>query len=194
VSGRLSALEHDAQRVRDDRFALVQEHDKGMAAELMGLDRRHEALQSRAGFAKAERAGKHAADARGAIEAGSVGQAKLLAFAEALDALDGRLDRIDRLKAHDARLGDLNAWAQGTGREELVEPARQASSKAHALDGNAPAMAAYLEALDALAKKLATNKRGAAVRGTVTTPSTGKVCTDPHDPLCGLDGRQLGMP
>jgi hypothetical protein len=194
VNGHIGGLQQDSQRIREDRFALVQAHDKNMAAELMALDRRYDALQTRSGLTKAESARKEAAGARSAVDVGPVDQAKLRAFGESLDALDARLDLIERLAAHDRRLDDLNRWANSTRKSELVGAARKAGIKAHQTQGDDVAVAAYGSALDELAKKLVAKKRAGGTVSPRPQDPTGNNCTNPHDPLCGLNGQQIGLP
>jgi len=195
VNNHLRHLEQQSQRLRDDRWALIQSRDKEMAAELMALDRRHDALRERSGPAYAKPAEEQAAAARAAVEAGGVDAAKLRAIGEALDDLDVRLDRADRLAEHDRRLTDLAAWARSTRKAKRMEAARSAAARAHRSPDSDDALAAYGRALDGFRKTLSADG-GAKQMPQVTGPpqDTKTVCTDPHDPLCGLDGKQLAAP
>jgi colicin import membrane protein len=205
ANGHVDALAASNQKLRNDRFALEQTHDQALSSSLTALDVRHAKLRKRAESDIAEQARIKAEAARSAIEAGGMTAAKLRAFGDALDVLELRADLAERVAAADRRYGDLSRWAHDKGVEKALAPARRAATTAHAAASNDAKATAYEKALDELAATLAGAKGNARVaRGRVpsgsegqdgsktTTPGT--ACTNPHDPMCGLDGQMLGSP
>ncbi len=202
VNGKLNALEHQGQKLREDRWALTQTHERALAAELSMLDRRHASLKQRAVGRVTEQARLRAEAARSAIEASGLDAAKLTAFGDALDTLDGRVQLASRIQAAYRRFADLHALAKANDKTAAADKAQAARSRTRGDDADAQAAKDYEGALDGLVTALrkSDSRRGRPTgRGrtststsTSTSASTTGVCTNPHDPMCGLDGKLLG--
>ncbi len=147
---RVAALEQEADQLREGRQALAREREQAKTTELAALDRRHAALRARPLARDAEEARATAEAARRAIDAGSLDRDRLRAFGEALDALQARLDAVEKLAALDRRQADLAAWAVERGRGEVTAPARTAAARARAGGADEGALRTYEWTLDQL--------------------------------------------
>jgi hypothetical protein len=188
VTRHIAALERDAAGLREGQIALAHERDHAKATDLAALDRRHAALRAHP-FAKGAADARATADAaRNAIEAKSPDHDRVRAFGDALDGLEARLETLEKLASLDRRHADLATWAAERRRTELTAEARLAASRAK-VTGDDASLRAYEGALDALRDTLAQSAGGS---GRPLPPeSTGPTCLDPHDPLCGFNGRPL---
>ena len=189
VKQHVAEVEQGAERLREGQSALAQERDHARATELAALDRRHAALRAAPRVRDAEEARVTAAAARGAFDARALDHDHLRAFGDALDALQARLEALDRVAALDRRHADLTAWAAQRRRSEITAAARSAAARARAMGNDEGAIRVYEGALDQLRDALAESTAASGPRA--TRVSAGPGCTDPHDPLCGLDGRPL---
>ncbi len=113
---------------------------------------------------------------------------RLHALADALDAWEARLDAAQRLVALERRHDDLVALASDRRPGDAAVAARKARATAVALSDDA--LGAYERALDGLRDELAKKPGGRVGPRLDPAPNPGGPC-DPHDPLCGLDGRHL---
>ncbi len=110
------------------------------------------------------------------------------AFAEALDALEERIDALDKIALLDQRRADLSAWASASKRTKRLDAVNGAASRAKAAGAGMDALLRYERALDGLGSELA-ERSGAAPRSAGTVVATGS-CQE-GDPGCGIDGRPL---
>ena len=116
---------------------------------------------------------------------------RLLAFGDALDALQARLDTLDRIAALDHRRDDLAGWAADRRRGEALAAARTAGTRAR-LTGTSDSLQAYEIALDQVRDGLAHTVTGVghqAVAASDSKSGKGAPCLE-GDPGCGLDGRR----
>jgi len=189
VKQHVAEVEQGAERLREGQSALAKERDHARATELAALDRRHAALRAQPHIREAEEARVTAEAARNTVDARSLDHDHLRAFGDALDALQTRLETLDRMAALDRRHADLTAWAAQRRRSEITAAARSAAARAKAMGNDEGALRVYEGALDQLRSALA----DAVVTGGPKPPPgpTGLRCTDPNDPMCGLDGRPL---
>jgi len=187
---RVATLEQDAEQLREGQHALAREREQARTTELAALDRRQAALRARLGGHDAEEARANVEAARRAIDVRTVDHDRLRAFDDALDALQIRLDALERMTALDRRQADLVAWAAERRRSEVTAAARTAAARAKATGADEAALRAYEGALDQLREALAqpvgrTGPGPVAVAGN-SGPAQGP-CLD-GDPLCGLGG------
>lgn len=196
ANSRIAELSRENAELRDARSALATERDQAKTSELGALDRRFAALRARPlgeDVARAtEEARATAASARNAIDARSLDHSRLRAFGEALDALETKIETLQKLDALDRRMADLASWADQRKKGDAAAAARKAAARAKVMPDDG-ALAAYEAALDALRDGLASGKDGAHGGGGAITQRepSGPKCTDPNDPLCGLNGRSL---
>ncbi len=189
ASQRVAGLEQDAERLRDAQAALGKEREHAKTTELAALDRRHAALRARPLAREAEEAGKTADAARSAIDTSALDHDRLRAFGDALDALEARMDTLERLAALDRRRADLTAWAADRKKGELADEAQRAAALAKATAGDERSLRAYEAALDKLRGAIARPAAG----GRVSAPwqaAPGGVCLA-GDPSCDLNGHPL---
>jgi colicin import membrane protein len=192
ASRQITGLTQDVEHLREGQQALAREREQAKATELSALDRRYAALGARAQIRAAEEARVTAEAARRAVDEKAPDRERLRAFGDALDALDARLDTLDRIAALDRRHADLVAWA-GDQKHREIAGAQAAEQRAKGAGAGESAVQAYETALDQLREALA---RGAVATGPrrrtqTETGNTGWSCTDPNDPMCGLNGRPL---
>lgn len=187
---RVAGLEQTAAQLREEHVSLARERDSARATELAALDRRLAALRARSMISKADEARTTADAARSAIDASAPDHGRLRAFGEALDALEARIEALEKVAALDRREADLAAWAAERRRPEITAAARTAAARARAA-ADEGAVRAYEGALDqlrdALAKGVATAGRSAAASQTGVVNAA---CAQ-GDPGCGLDGTRI---
>lgn len=190
VAQHVVSLQREAQRLRDTQAALAEERESARAAELAALDRRHAALRGRPLARDAEEARTTAEAARNALDPRALDHNRLRAFGDALDALETRLDAIERIAALDRRHADLAAWAAERRRPEATAAAQVAAARARTPGADEGALRAYESALahlrEALARPAASGPRPQAG----VEPQQPR-CANPGDPMCGFDGRSL---
>lgn len=197
---KLSDLEQQTAQLRETHAALSREHDQARTTELASLDRRFAALAVKSTAVADPRATEEARAtaeaARKAIDAKALDHNRLRAFGDAVDALEAKIEVVERLASLERRHADLDAWAGQRKKADVTAGARTAAARAKAhSDGGA--LRAYEVALDDLRDALARDglRGGAAASTSSSTSSTSSTiigmgkCTDPHDPLCGLGGR-----
>jgi hypothetical protein len=193
LNSQLGSVEQEAERLRDGQQALAKEREHAKATELNALERRFAALGTRPNLRQAEEARAAAETARKAIDTRALDHDRLRAFADALDALEGRLDGLDRLDALDQRRADLAAWAAERKRSDVLAATGTAAARARALCDES-ALRGYEAALDrareALAKEPPTGGGRQAIAKT-DGGSGGRTCPGPGFPGCGLDGKPI---
>jgi hypothetical protein len=190
VSQRVDSLKLEAEQLRDGQATLTRERDAAREAAFSTLDRRYASLRMSPFIKEAEEARAAAEAAKNAIDVKSLETARLRAFSDALDALQTRLDSLEKIASLDRRHADLTAWAAERRRSDATEATRSAAARAKAMPDDS-AVRAYEGALNQLRDALA---RSTSSTGTGSQPpsnKTGGKCTDPNDPLCGFDGRSL---
>ncbi|WP_437281154.1 hypothetical protein WME90_11515 [Sorangium sp. So ce375] len=191
VAQHVAGLEQEARRLREAQAAQVEERESARAAELAALDRRHAALRGRPLASDAEEARAIAEAARNALDPRALDHNRLRAFGDALDALEARLDALERIAALDRRHADLAAWAAERRRPEATAAAQVAAARARTPGADEGALRAYESALAQLREALA---RPAAPGAPGPRPQVGSrqpQCSNPGDPMCSLDGRPL---
>lgn len=190
ASSRLGRHERAAEELRERERSLLREREDGKRSELGGLERRHAALLARAHSedAKTERATAEAA--RRALDPRSPTHDRLRAFAEALDALESRVDRSARLALLDRRRDDLATWATSVKRTKRLEAVTSAARAARSENAGAGALAAYERALDQLSLELG-ERTGGSSRAGGADPVEVKGSCQEGDPGCGLDGKPV---
>ena len=193
VHREVTALGQENERLREGQSALARERDQAKATELAALDRRLAALRERP-LGKDD--ARPTAEARATVEAArsavdpkALDHHRLRAFAEALDALEARMTGLERLAALERRHADLDAWADQRKKGDAAGAARAAAARAKIV-ADESSLAAYDRALDELRGALS-KEAGRGGGGPVVSQPTGAKCNDPHDPLCGLNGRAL---
>ncbi len=175
---RVATLEHDAAQLGAAQKAEAEERDRVAQSALSTLERRYAALFARP-------AGDAAAEARAKVEsarAHGLDRGGLRAYADALDALEARLDWESRLAALDRRQTDLGAWATDKRRGEATAAVRAAAARAR-IGGDAE-LRAYEAALDQLRVALG---QGPAKVDPVSPQQKEPVATRPcleGDPMC----------
>jgi hypothetical protein len=127
--------------------------------------------------------------ARNAIDAKSPDHARVRAFSDALDGLETRLESLEKLATLDRRHANLAAWAAERRRTDITADARLAARRAK-VTGDDASLRAYEGALNALGDTLAQSAGGSGRPPPQPGPA-GPTCADPHDPLCGFNGRPL---
>lgn len=196
VHREVTALSQENERLREGQAALAAERDQAKATELAALDRRFEALRGRPlgkDDAKGTAETRATAEAaRRAIDPKALDHHRLRAFAEALDALEARMSGLEKLAALEGRHADLEAWAgqRKKGDADAATAARGAAARAKIMADDS-SLAAYDKALDGLRDALSKEAARGGGGGPVVTQPAGAKCNDPHDPLCGLNGRAL---
>jgi hypothetical protein len=188
IKQHVAGVEQSAERLREGQSALAQERDHARATELAALDRRRAALLAHPRLRDAEEARVTAEAARSAVDARALDHDHLRAFGDALDALQARLETLDRVAALDRRHADLAAWAAQRRRSEITAAAGSAAARAKAMSNDEGALRVYEGALDKLRDALAESAVASGARPVHVISGPG---CDPHDPLCGLDGRPL---
>ncbi|WP_437717212.1 hypothetical protein WMF45_12815 [Sorangium sp. So ce448] len=190
VAQHVTSLEREAQRLRDAQAALADERESARAAELAALDRRHAALRGRPLARDAEEAAATAEAARNALDPRALDHSRLRAFGDSLDALETRLDALERIAALDRRHADLAAWAAERRRPEATAAAQVAAARARTPGADEGALRAYESALANLREALA-RPAASGPRPPVGVGPQQPRCTNPGDPMCGFDGRSL---
>lgn len=188
VSRQVASVEQEMQRLREDHAAAAKERDQAKASELSGLDRRLEALIRRPVAIQAKDVAATAQEARRAIDVKALEHGRLHAFAEAVEALQGKVEALERIEALDGRLNELDSWASQKRKSEAAAAARAAAKSAKVTVDDS-AIRAYETALNQLHATLAAEKGGAG-SGPISEKHTGPAC-DPNSPLCDLNGRSL---
>jgi hypothetical protein len=192
VKSHVASLEADADRLREGQSALSREREDAKAAALATLDRRYASLRARQIPREAEEARATAEAARSAVDAKALDHSRLRAFGDALDVLEARLSGLEKLASLDRRHADLTAWAAERRRSDLAEGARAAAARAKSGGADESSLKAYESALDRLRDSLARPAAAGVGAGALPPPDrSGPKCTDPHDPLCGFDGKSL---
>jgi hypothetical protein len=186
-----AALTQDVERLRDGQQALAREREQAKATELAALDRRYAALRGRPLVRDAEDARAAVEAARSAVDDKALDTDRLRKLGDALDALQGRIEVLERIAALEARRADLDAWAAERRRGEITAAARIAGTRAK-VTGDDAALKAYAGALDDLRNELA---QGDGRRGPVAHAAPGPVyqTCDPNvgDPGCSHDGHRV---
>jgi hypothetical protein len=190
VNQHVSSLELDAERLREGQAALARERDHAKSTELSALNKRYEALRARPLIRGAEEARATAEAARNAVDAKALDHNRMRAFSDALDVLQTRLEALERVSALDRRYDDLVTWSAERRRGEVTAAARSAAAKAKTAGIDDASLRAYEAALNQLRDSLV-QPSGSAAGAPLPPGPTGRKCTDPNDPLCGLDGRSL---
>jgi hypothetical protein len=192
MNRQVTGLEQELGQLRESHAALSQERDQARTTELAALDRRLAELSRRPILKTDPRAVEEAQAtveaARKAVDTRSVDHSRLRAFGEALDALEARIEGLEKLAALDRRMADLDAWADQRHKEGASGAARTAASRARAHTDEG-ALRTYEMALDVLRDALAKDGGRGGVAGTVAGKSGN--CTDPNDPMCGFNGQSL---
>lgn len=186
-------LERTVAELREGQRSLAGERDDAKRTELQALDRRHAALRARTPARGADDAQRTVEAARAGIDERAPDHGRLRAFADALDALQSRIESIEKLALLDRRHADLAAWAASVRRSHAASDARGAAQRARAPGAGATALAAYERALDGLRDELARRAPGGGRPIAVVDPGPGPQpgrCQQ-GDPSCGLDGRPL---
>jgi hypothetical protein len=190
VNRQLTALEQEAERLRERQASLVREREQLVGGELALLDRRFAALRGRAGAGATDET-RAAEVVRNQLDAAAVDRGRLRAFADALDMLAVRLDLDERVAHLDRRHADLAAWAAKQRRGEVMTPVSGAAMRARAAAADEAALRAYDSALSRARAALANESApGPRTEGGKVVGAQAR-CTNPHDPLCGLDGQPL---
>lgn len=193
-SQRVSALERDASQLREAQASLSREHERARQTELGALDLRMAALLSRPLARQAADARKTAEAARGAVDPKAIDHDRLRAFADALDALQARIEAAEKLDALDRRRESLAGWATALRKnEDTTVLAAAAHAKTTAADD---ALRSYETALDRWQRDLVQSgpKSGGAGAGTTTTTSNdNRPRCDPNvgDPMCDSTGHRI---
>lgn len=190
-SQKVNGLAAETDRLREGQHALAEEREQAKSTQLAALDKRHGALRARArATSGAEEARATAEASRNAVDRKTLDLDRLRAFADALDALQTRLDTLDRLAQLDRRQTDLAAWAQDRKHGELLAAARTAASRARAM-ANDDGIKRYETALDELRDSLSRSGPTAGRATTATTShDTSGTCLA-GDPGCGPDGKRI---
>jgi hypothetical protein len=194
VATYTTAQRHDelaraSAELRDREHALARERDDARGTELAALDRRHATLVGRAPKRGAEDARRIADEARRAIAERAPGHERLRRFFDALDALETRVEGLERLEALNGRRTDLAAWAIATRRNDVAEALRRASDTATAPSAGADAIADYEQALNRARDAL--QRRGGPVLNRNVDDGPRPTRCDPNDPSCGFDGQPV---
>lgn len=186
-SQKLAQMGQETDRLREGQHALAEEREQAKSTQLAALDKRHAALRARE-TKGADEARSSAEAARNAIDRKTLDLDRLRAFGDALDALQTKLDRLDKLARLDRRLVDLDVWATERKQREATAEAHKLAARARAMDTD-EGILAYEASLDDLRKTLA---RAASPSGRVTTTArhVGDTCLD-GDPGCGPDGKRI---
>ena len=192
VHREVASLGQENERLREGQSALSRERDQAKATELASLDRRLEALRARPfgrDDAKATAEVRQTVEAaRKAIDAKALDHSRMRSFGEALDAFEARIGGLEKLQALERRHADLEVWAGQRKKADAGGAARNAALSARVLVDES-SLRAYETALDRLRDSL--SKEGAQGGGVSVVQPIGPTCTDPNDPLCGLNGRAL---
>jgi hypothetical protein len=191
VSQHVAGLEQSAAQLREEHVSLARERDSAGAAELAALDRRHAGLLARSMIASAGEARATADAARSAVDAKALDHGRLRAFGEALDALELRIEALEKVAALDRREADLAAWAAERRRTEITAVARSAAVRARAASADESAIRAYEVALDQLHDTLAHAVAATGRAPVASQPGVVKPACAPGDPGCGLDGTRI---
>jgi colicin import membrane protein len=191
--GQVTELELQAQRLGASERTVTQAYDQLAKAELDALERRRDLLGSRSQQSEPEQVRVAAQAVQESRDQGTLEGPKLSALRTALDRWEAQLDTSDRLARLDARQADLAAWASTQPRSKKTEVARQAAARARQAGAHRGDPQVYETALDDLRQALsATGSSRGPRRPVATEPTTaGRVCVNPHDPMCGLDGKPL---
>lgn len=185
-SRRAAAMAQDVERLREGQQALARERDSARETEFAALDRRYAVLRAEPlldadALATAEAARK-------AVDPKVLDHDRLRAFGDALDVLQARLALLERLRTLDRRHADLVAWAGSVRKSEAAATAKSAAALAKALSTE-EAVRTYERALDRLRHTLV---QPAAGKGSpVVARPAGQACTDPHDPMCDINGHRI---
>lgn len=193
LQAQVTQLEGQALRLSAGQRSAEESHRRALKATLTALERRQAILAGRGAGAVPEQvlvAGRIASEAN---DGGALAPPKLESYREALDAWQVALDRRGRLTQLDARRADLVAWAAAQRQAERADAARAAGKRARAANADEAALDAYESALDDLRQALRseTPRRGPVRRAPTEPSQPTRICTNPHDPMCGLDGKPL---
>jgi colicin import membrane protein len=191
TSQQVAGLEQSAALRREEHVSLVRERDSARATELAALDRRYAALRARSSASSADEARRTAEAARSAVDVQALDHGRLRAFGEALDALEMRIEALEKVAALDRREADLAAWAAERRRTEITAAARSAAVRARAASADEGAIRAYEGALDQLRDTLAQAVVGAGRAPAASQPGVVKAACAQGDPGCGLDGTRI---
>jgi hypothetical protein len=183
---RLDELERATVELREREHARAGERDDARSTELAALDRRHAALLARSAAEGAEGARKTAEEARQAIGERAPGHERLRRFGDALDALENRIEALEKIEALDRRRDDLAAWAASSRRKDVAEELRRAAAAAKA----SGAAAEYEQALGQ-ARAALTQRAGLRPNRPAGEPGPAVGRCHEGDPSCGIDGRPI---
>ncbi len=192
ASQRVSALEQDADRLRESQLSLSREHEQSRTTELGALDLRMAALVARPLAKEAGEARTTAEAARSAVNAKAVDHTRLRAFSDALDALQARIETLEKLSALERRRDSLEGWATALRKSEDTR-VHDAAARAKSASSDDAAVNAYETALDRWQRELLESggkKGGTGVTG--GSHPTGAPC-DPNvgDPMCDTTGHRI---
>jgi hypothetical protein len=166
----------------------MRERDAARSEAIATLDDRFARLRARplAGASQVQKARATAESARATLDPKTLEHVRVRAIEDALDAFEARLDAAARLEALERRHDDLLALPNDRRTAHAIATANEARTAARLSDS---AFTAYEHALDALRDALS-ERPGRVGPQPHSEPPPGGPC-DPHDPLCGLDGRHL---
>jgi len=186
-----SRLRRDAEDLRQQRSTVQNMEQRTLSAMLAALDRRYAALRSSPSILRHGGETWASADlARSAVDETRLDPSRILAFADALDGAQARLESLTRLSTLDRREADLAAWATHQ-RQGNVADARLAASRAKADPGDAAALQRYELALDQLHDQLVASATAGRRRSDPAPSSSIRGTCQTGDPMCGLDGHPL---
>jgi hypothetical protein len=190
ANARTAKYERTAEELRERERAVLRERDDAKRIELQSLERRQASLLARANASGAKHEREAAEAAHAAVDIHAPAQDRLVAFAESLDALDQRIDRLDQVALLDQRRDDLASWASSRRHTAELEQVKAAAERAKSQDAGPEAISAYERALDRLASTLGA-RSGSVGRTGQDAPSGGQQKCHDGDPGCGIDGRPL---
>lgn len=190
-SQRVAALEKDAEHLRESQLSLSREHERARATELGALDLRMAALVARPLAKEAAEARKTAEAARGALDPKAIEHDRLRAYADALDALQSKIEAAEKLESLERRRESLAGWAVAL---RKAEDTRVADAAGHAKSSGAEdsALRSYENALDRWQRDLGQSSPQGAT-GTGGTKNDTRPKCDPNvgDPMCDPSGHRI---
>ncbi|MBW2526385.1 MAG: hypothetical protein JRI23_19550, partial [Deltaproteobacteria bacterium] len=193
LSSQVSELERQTAELQVSQREAAETHSRAMKATLSALERRQAVLSAKSEGSLPEQVRVAAQAASEASEQGRLDARRLGELREALDQWETRLAQSEKLAELDQRKADLDAWAKTQRRSELSAEASEAAEQARRSGASSGELLAYDEALDELGQALREggSRRGAIRTGPRPPAEPERVCTNPHDPMCGLDGKPL---
>jgi dTMP kinase len=106
--------------------------------------------------------------------------------------VEQRERRAERVTLLDGRRDALAGWAEAQSRRDVMTSIEAAADRAHAQGASEADLAVYDGALTRAADQLSKPATGRIARRTDGGPVPvvrAAACANPHDPMCGLDGR-----